>query len=150
MAKKKVGEDVENTPPEKKIKGIARISAGYSRKVNLKSISTQFDNIDQSFHASCIISFESPEEFKRKSEILSNAVRDITEKEVGKTISKLFEMKEDTSNNALLGLGVNIEHKKFLDDEIGDISQFLMEEDINETIKSFADLEEVDLTTVEM
>ena len=135
----------------KKKVGIAKISASYGRKVNLKSISSQFDNIDESFHATCWISFDNQEEFKNKAAILSNAVRDITEFEIGKTISKLMKMKEDNNNNALLGIGVNIEHQNFLKNELGDLSAFLNEniDSANETIKEFADMEEVELETTE-
>lgn len=161
MSKPKKGDvgNVDTNPPESekqelnKIKiGVAKISASYGRKVNLKSISTQFDNVDQSFFATCWITFKDPEEFKKKSEILSNAVRDITEHEIGKSVSKLMEMKKDSKNSALLGIGVNIEHEKFVLNEIGDLSELLGDGDgsIDAVIKNISDIEEVELESVEV
>ncbi len=143
-------ENLENNQKSKI--GLAKISASYGRKVNLKGISTQFDNVDESFYATCWITFKNPEEFKHKAGILSNAVREITENEIGKSISNLIEMKKDSKNDALLGIGTNIQHEKFIQSEIGDLSEFLREgdESIDAVIKQLSDIQEIDLEEVEI
>lgn len=131
---------------EEKKTNVAKVTASYSRKLNLQSVSSRFDNIDQGLYVTALITYEDSEEFENKVATLANKVRESTEKEIVKSVSKLMDMSKDESNNALLGTGENLSIKAAVEEEFGSLEDLLAKDaEVNEVVSSLGELEEVDM-----
>jgi len=129
---------------------IAKITSSYNRKVSLKAISSQYDNITQGTFITCYITFENQEEFDKKIATISKKARDLTEIEIGRSMINLMEMAKDPKNEVVLGLGLGIDHQKYLESELGDLSSLVSEEEnTNEIIAKIANFEEVEMDAIE-
>ena len=134
-----------NKKTDKKL-NVAKLTASYNRKVNLRAVSSQYDNIAEGLYATCWITFEDKEDFDKKAAALSYLVRHATENEIGKSISNLLKMSKDEDNGALLGINEKIDREKFIEDELGDLDSLIDDAaDVNEVIATIEKFEEVDM-----
>ena len=83
---------------------VKTITKNYSRKVNLRYISSRYDNVEFGGLVAASVEYDTEEElseFKRK---LSNDLREDIEKDIKDSIDSLIARKEDPDQYYLLGL----------------------------------------------
>lgn len=94
-------------PEEKKRKVV--ISKSYERKVGLSAISSQYDNISLSSHASMEVEISSIDELRSKMNKLHKLVYEETEADIKSAFIELLKLSEDEDNLALTNNGQTLE-----------------------------------------
>jgi len=102
----------------KKEEKLFRVTKSYTRKVSLKGISSQYDNITCGTFISTPIQWSDEEDLNKKLEMLTTKVQKETEKDIAVAIGNIMELASDSKNSALVGEGENIEYVKYLSSQI--------------------------------
>ena len=101
--------------PDKKI---VKVTKHYERKVNLSGISSQYDNISHGTYIAREIEYASEEDMRNGMLEMADIVRQETEEDIRNTFIMLKGMVDDVSNDALLGLGTNLQIGKKIEKEV--------------------------------
>lgn len=110
---------------ENKKRFYAKVTKTYSRKVGLRGITSQYDNIDRGTFVTAIVGFKDENEFKEKCRFLSRLVTQETEEDIAETLQMIKKMANDENNQALVGLGPNMEAKEMLETDIDGLADLL-------------------------
>ena len=102
-----------------------RVTKHYSRKVNLKAISSRYDNVELGTFVSATIECEDEKQFNEKTAILAEEVRLETERDIEMAIRNLIDMSKDNSHSAVLGLGAEVVEVSALASEIDGFAEIL-------------------------
>jgi len=105
-------------------KQFIKVTKTYSRKVSLRGITSQYDNVDRGTFVTAMIGFSNEKELNEKLKQLSKLAFNETELDIADTINSIKKMCQDESNQALVGLGPNLEPRK-LEEESDDLSDLL-------------------------
>jgi len=122
-------EVVEETK-EIKEKRFAKVAKSYKRKVSLKGVTSQYDNVEVGTFISILVSFDDIPELMKKCDGLAAKVFESSERDMKVNIQNVIEMTKDPSNSALVGLGPNLEAEALLKDHISDIDELLSADDV--------------------
>lgn len=108
-------------------KNIIRVTKSYTRKVSLKSLTSQYDNVECGTVMTALISFSDEKEFDNKMQVFDKLVIKTTENEMHSVIENVAQMTQDVENKALVGLGSSLQQKTFLEEQLGtvDITEIL-------------------------
>ena len=123
-------------------KKVFKVTKSYARKVSLKGITSQYDNIECATYISAPVEWADEEDFNKKLNILTKKVQSETERDIAVATQSLIDLSRDDKNSALIGNGDNIEAVKFLSSQIDGFDDVSPEELVLELPP---DLEEVDL-----
>ena len=110
---------------KEKKRRFAKVAKSYSRKVSLKSISSQYDNIECGTFVSSVISFDGEEEFNKKAGIIAQKAFSETERDIAQAMIELAEAKKKDPKSASLGLGDNLSAKDFMESQIEGLEELL-------------------------
>jgi len=89
-----------------------KISKAYERRVGLGEITNRYDFIVHSTTMESEIEFETVADLKKKSEILSQLVRDATEKDIKESLKKISIIKKEGKNSVVVGTGYLLDGKE--------------------------------------
>lgn len=129
-------------------KKIIKVTKSYTRKVNLKAVSSQYDNIECGTIMSANIEFKDQNELNEKCIKLAEKIRRETERDIANNIQNLMDLAKDDSNSALLGLGNKISSDKTQISSIDGFDDLISEQETIQSIPS--ELEEVDLEDINL
>lgn len=122
-------------------KKIFKVTKNYSRKVSLKGITSQYDNVTCGTFIYAPIEWIDEKDFNSKMEVLAKKVKDETERDIASAIGSLMDMAKDENNSALVGNGDNLEYTKFLSTQIDGFDDISPDDD---TMSLPEDIEEVE------
>ena len=86
-----------------------KVTKSYSRKVNLRGISSRYDCIELGSYLSAEIECVDEDDLNKKSEALALKVRKETEKDIFSAMKNLISLSKDSKNSVLLGIGNDVE-----------------------------------------
>lgn len=135
-------------------KNIVKVTKYYERKVSLKPITSQYDNITSGTVVETYLSYDNQEDFDKKCEALSKKVVAQTEADIARELIDLAKKSKITEKKFFVGVGNDARIKEELIDEIEGFEKILEEEngiDI-ETLenKMKVDFEEVDIDDIDL
>lgn len=113
MPKEKVETITENLGEEDGLK-VMRVTKWVERRTSLKSLTGKYDNVNAGNAMSAIVRFNDQEDFSKKMDILGQKVLDETERDIARSISNIKSLMNDPDNNALVGLGTEVEYNDLI------------------------------------
>ncbi len=128
---------------------IKTITKSYGRKISLRGVTSQYDNIEHGTFQTAEVEYETEEELQELRKELAVQLRKDVEEDIKNSIAGILAMKLDPKNSVLLGLGFqektkeisNETEKEVSEDDVTD--QLGLKEDIE--IPKEEELGEVDL-----
>jgi len=91
---------------------VKSVTKSVKRKVNLKCVSSNYDNIEWGTFLTAEIAYENDDELIRGMEKLSKMARDAVDFDIRNNLIVLKVMAEDNDNQALLGNGSSLQFSK--------------------------------------
>lgn len=132
---------------DKENKMIFKVTKSYSRKVSLKGITSQYDNIDCGTFVTAIMECENIEEFDDKCKTLFDKVRTETERDIATSLRSLMDTAKEPENSALVGMGDDISDDSYETIHIEGLDEIGTDQ-TNKEIVSLDDFEEIDINDV--
>ena len=124
---------------------VFKITKSYSRKVSLKAVSSQYDNIECGTYISAEFNFNDQKDLDKKMEALGEKVYLETERDISVVMNNLIEAAEDPKNSAVLGLGKQITVNKDLTSQIDGLDDLFNSNDDKTKIELPSEFGESDI-----